>query len=83
LPTFFGRTEELALDFKVCETLVVEDVLNVRTKGLRVVDVEQRGSAYAEYGDVLIKRLAADLTSRFGRGFEWRSLYRMRGFHLV
>ena len=37
--------------------------------GRRIVEVEQRGSPHAEYGDVLIKRLAADLTARFGRGF--------------
>ena len=31
--------------------------------------MEQRGSRQAEYGDALIKRLAGDLTGRFGRGF--------------
>ena len=36
--------------------------------GRRIVEVEQRGSTRAEYGDVLIKRLAADLTARFGVG---------------
>ena len=51
--------------------------------GRRIVEVEQRGSAQAGYGDELIKRLAADLTTRFGRGFSWRNLYRMRGFHLA
>jgi hypothetical protein len=49
--------------------------------GRRIVEVEQRGSPQAEYGDVLIKRLAADLTARFGRGFSWRNLYLMRAFH--
>lgn len=49
--------------------------------GRRIVEVEQQGSAQAEYGDELIKRLAADLTARFGRGFSWRNLYRMRSFH--
>ena len=51
--------------------------------GRRIVEVEQRGSPQAEYGDVLIKRLAADLTARFGRGFSWRNLYLMRAFHLA
>ena len=49
--------------------------------GRRIVDVEQQGFAHAGYGDELIKRLAVDLTARFGRGFAWRNLYRMRGFH--
>jgi predicted nuclease of restriction endonuclease-like (RecB) superfamily len=51
--------------------------------GRRIVEVEQRGLAQAEYGDELIKRLAADLTSRFGRGFGWRNVYQMRAFHLA
>ena len=42
--------------------------------GRRIVEVEQRGSRQAGYGDVLIKRLATDLTARFGRGFSWRNL---------
>lgn len=51
--------------------------------GRRIVEVEQHGSAQAGYGNELIKRLAVDLTARFGRGFAWRNLYRMRGFHLA
>lgn len=51
--------------------------------GRRIVEVEQHGDQRADYGDELIKRLAADLTVRFGRGFGWRNLYRMRGFHLA
>ena len=51
--------------------------------GRPIVEVEQRGSPRAEYGDVLVKRLAADLTARFGRGFSWRNLYRMQGFYLA
>ena len=50
--------------------------------GRRIVEVEQRGDQRADYGDELVKRLAADLTSRFGRGFSDRSLYKMRLFYL-
>jgi hypothetical protein len=32
--------------------------------GHRIVEIEQRGSAQAEYGNELIKRLAGDLTTR-------------------
>ncbi len=46
--------------------------------GRRIVEVEQRGSRQAGYGDVLIKRLATDLTARFGRGFSWRNLSNSR-----
>jgi predicted nuclease of restriction endonuclease-like (RecB) superfamily len=51
--------------------------------GRRIVEVEQEGSAQAEYGEELVKRLAADLTKQFGRGFSWRNVYQMRAFHLA
>ena len=43
---------------------------------------EQRGEARAEYGTELLKRLGKDLTARFGRGFAWRNLFRMRNSYL-
>lgn len=48
--------------------------------GRRIVELEQQGQQRAEYGDLLVKQLAVDLTERFGRGFSWRNLYLMRGF---
>ncbi|MBI4578982.1 MAG: DUF1016 domain-containing protein [Planctomycetes bacterium] len=48
--------------------------------GRRIVEHEQAGGNRAEYGEALLKRLGADLTSRFGRGFAWRNLYQMRAF---
>lgn len=51
--------------------------------GRRVVEFEQRGAAHADYGTELLKRLGADLTQRFGRGFSWRNLYLMRNFYLA
>ncbi|MDP3072101.1 MAG: PDDEXK nuclease domain-containing protein [Opitutaceae bacterium] len=48
--------------------------------GRRIVEFEQGGKRRAGYGDELLKRLAADLTSRFGRGFSQRSLQNMRAF---
>jgi predicted nuclease of restriction endonuclease-like (RecB) superfamily len=48
--------------------------------GRRIVELEQEGQERAEYGDLLVKQLAGDLTERFGRGFSWRNLYLMRGF---
>lgn len=50
--------------------------------GRRIVEAEQRGEGRAEYGQQLLKRLAGDLTARFGRGFSDRSLYKMRLFYL-
>lgn len=51
--------------------------------GRRIVEFEQAGNKKAEYGEVLLKRLAVDLTSRFGRGFGWRNIFQMRSFYLA
>jgi len=51
--------------------------------GWRIVEHEQQGEASATYGTVLLKRLATDLTTRFGRGFGWRNLFQMRAFYLA
>ena len=51
--------------------------------GRRIVLSEQAGEKRAEYGDVLIQRLAKDLTASFGRGFGSRNLAQMRSFYLA
>lgn len=48
--------------------------------GRRIVELEQGGEKRAEYGELVVKQLAVDLTKRFGRGFSWRNLYQMRSF---
>jgi hypothetical protein len=40
------------------------------------------GCARAGYGEELLKRLARDLSKRFGRGFSERNLEQMRAFYL-
>ena len=52
------------------------------TIGRRIVDHEQHGEDRAAYGAVLLERLSADLTARFGRGFGRRNLFQMRAFFL-
>ena len=51
--------------------------------GRRIVEFEQEGRTRAIYGEILLKKLAEDLTARFGRGFAWRNLFRMRTFYLA
>jgi predicted nuclease of restriction endonuclease-like (RecB) superfamily len=51
--------------------------------GHRIVQSEQAGEKRAEYGDVLIQRLAEDLSASFGRGFGARNLAQMRSFYLA
>jgi predicted nuclease of restriction endonuclease-like (RecB) superfamily len=51
--------------------------------GRRIVEYEQAGRKRADYGRVLVKRLGADLSRRFGRGFGWRNLFQMRAFYVA
>jgi predicted nuclease of restriction endonuclease-like (RecB) superfamily len=51
--------------------------------GRRIVQSEQAGEKRAEYGELLIKRLARDLSASFGRGFGPRNLAQMRSFYLA
>ncbi len=50
--------------------------------GRRIVESEQKGKKRAGYGEALLKRLAEDLTARFGRGFSRQNLQQMRQFYL-
>ena len=50
--------------------------------GRRIVEQEQQGSPRASYGERVLKRLANDLSKRFGRGFSERNLEQMRTFYL-
>ena len=51
--------------------------------GRRIVQSEQAGEKRAEYGELLIERLAKDLSASFGRGFGPRNLAQMRSFYLA
>jgi hypothetical protein len=50
--------------------------------GQRIVEHEQSGSERAGYGELLLKRLAEDLTARLGRGFSETTIRQMRLFYL-
>ncbi|CAG9184841.1 Putative nuclease YhcG [Cupriavidus laharis] len=49
--------------------------------GRRIIEFEQGGQDRAGYGQALLKRLSADLSRRFGRGFSERNLEQMRLFY--
>jgi len=51
--------------------------------GRRIVEFEQRGKRRARYGQELLKRLAGDLTAKFGRGFGVDNLELFRAFYLT
>ena len=51
--------------------------------GRRIVEFEQGGKKRAGYGEELLKRLAVDLTARFGRVFSYTNLKKYRQFALA
>ena len=53
------------------------------TIGKRIVEEEQKGDFKAEYGSSLLKEIAIELTSEFGRGYSRINLQYMRKFYLV
>jgi len=50
--------------------------------GRRIVEYEQKGKERAEYGEALLKKISADLTPQFGKGFTERNLGHMRQFYI-
>jgi len=51
--------------------------------GREIVEFEQKGKTRADYGEGLLKRLSADMTTKFGRGFSRSNLQNMRLFYLA
>jgi predicted nuclease of restriction endonuclease-like (RecB) superfamily len=51
--------------------------------GRRIVEFEQAGERRAGYGEELLKGLARDLSTRYGRGFSRQNLQNMRQFYLA
>jgi predicted nuclease of restriction endonuclease-like (RecB) superfamily len=51
--------------------------------GREIVEFEQKGKLRAEYGEELLKKLSADMTVRFGKGFSRSNLQNMRLFYLA
>ena len=50
--------------------------------GRQIVKHEQKGAERAEYGEMMMRTLAEQLTEEFGRGFSKRNLDYMRRFYL-
>ena len=62
------------------------DLIQVLTNfeiGRRIVEHEQQGSERAEYGETILKELAASLTDEFGKGFSLTNLKLMRQFYFT
>jgi len=73
---------------KAARSAVARNVNSVMTAtyweiGRRIVEFDQAGRKRAQYGDVLIRKLATDLSASFGKGFGARNLSQMRSFYLA
>lgn len=51
--------------------------------GREIVEVEQQGKERAEYGEQVVRALASRLSKRYGRGFSYPSVKRMKQFYLT
>jgi predicted nuclease of restriction endonuclease-like (RecB) superfamily len=85
--TYDGRLADVARVIEEARRAAARSVNAVMTTtywhvGRRIVKQEQQGAARAGYGKRLLKRLARDLSGRFGRGFSERNLEQMRAFYL-
>jgi predicted nuclease of restriction endonuclease-like (RecB) superfamily len=49
--------------------------------GKQIIEFEQKGKEKAEYGSLLLKKLSADLKTRYGKGFSKSNVYFMRLFY--
>jgi predicted nuclease of restriction endonuclease-like (RecB) superfamily len=66
--------------YRAVNFVMVQAYWNV---GRMIVEEEQRGKEKAEYGDYLLRRLAARLTKEFGKGFTHTNLKYVRQFYLT
>jgi predicted nuclease of restriction endonuclease-like (RecB) superfamily len=51
--------------------------------GRRIVEHEQEGKDYSNYGEYIVDRLSTDLTKEFGKGYSKRNLELIRKFYLT
>ncbi len=84
-PDLLGGISELLREARIAAGRVVNNIVTATywEIGRRIVEYEQKGAERAEYGAMLLKRLADDLTARFGRGFSLSNLKLIRKFYLL
>ncbi|MEW6686894.1 MAG: PDDEXK nuclease domain-containing protein [Candidatus Edwardsbacteria bacterium] len=79
--------DRIAEILTLARTKVIRDINKAQVLayweiGREIVEFEQKGKARAEYGEKLLKKLSADMTAKFGRGFSERNLRNIRVFYL-
>jgi len=86
--TYNNLIERIAEILNQARTRVVREINRAQVLayweiGKEIVEFEQKGKARAGYGEKLLKKLSADLSAKFGRGFSAENLRLMRKFYLT
>ncbi len=71
-----------AAQTSIARTVNTAQVLSHWLIGREIIEAEQQGQARADYGDNLLKNLAAKLKQDYGKGFSYSNLKYMRQFYL-
>lgn len=81
----FGNVSEIINVAKVSAARSVNAAMTAAywLIGKQIVEFEQEGKKRAGYGEEIVKRLAADLSARYGRGFSVRNVWQMKAFYLA
>ncbi len=51
--------------------------------GKQIVEQEQKGKSYADYGTFILSELSERLTIEFGKGYSKRNLELIRKFYII
>ncbi len=83
--SFVAQIKQLIKDAQLGVTKSVNSIM-VQTYyelGRRIVEHEQDGNHYSNYGDYLLERLSNELSKEFGKGFSKRKLELIRKFYIT
>ena len=80
-----GGIEELLEAARRASTRSVNAIMTATywEVGRRIVEFEQGGAVRAGYGEQLLEKLSAKLTTRLGKGFSRQNLQRFRAFYIA
>ena len=81
----FGNVSEIIDAARVSAARSVNAVMTAAywLIGKQIVEFEQEGKKRDGYGEEIVKRLAADLSAYYGRGFSLRNVWQMKAFCLA
>jgi predicted nuclease of restriction endonuclease-like (RecB) superfamily len=83
--SFVVEIKQLIKDAQLAVVRTVNSIM-VQTYfelGRRIVEHEQEGKDYSNYGDYILEKLSSELTNEFGKGYSKRNLELIRKFYLT